>query len=97
MSGTDEKAERRRGRWRLRAWGAAAALWLLPLAAMQVTDEVNWTASDFVAFGALLLGTGLLFELMFWKVGSLVGRIAIGLVIATAALLTWAEGAVGIF
>ena len=87
----------RRGRWRLRAWGAVAALWLLPLVAMQMTDEVAWTVFDFAAFGALLLGAGLLFELMLWKVRSPVGRIAIGAAIAAAFLLLWAAGAVGIF
>ena len=36
-------------------WGLAAALWLAPLVAMQFTREVNWTASDFVVFGVMLL------------------------------------------
>ena len=36
---------------------------LLPLVAMQFTDEVNWGVFDFVFAGALLGGTGLLLEL----------------------------------
>jgi hypothetical protein len=97
MSDSDGHTEPRRGRWRLRAWGAVVALWLLPLLAMQMTDEVAWTVSDFAAFGALLLGAGLLFELMLWKVRSPLARIAIGAAIAAAFLLIWADGAVGIY
>ncbi len=37
-------------------------LLLIPLMAMQFTDEVNWTLSDFVVAGALLLGTVLICE-----------------------------------
>ncbi|TWA32415.1 hypothetical protein FB007_1101 [Sinorhizobium medicae] len=37
-----------RGRpWRRAAWGAAAALMLLPWLAMQVTGEVAWDEADF--------------------------------------------------
>jgi hypothetical protein len=36
---------------------------LLPLVAMQITDEVDWGLADFVFAGALLGGTGLLLEL----------------------------------
>ena len=39
---------------RLLAWGAAAALLLLPLVAMQFTEEVNWTVFDFLVFGSML-------------------------------------------
>lgn len=35
-------------------WGAAAALLGLPAAAMLLTDEVNWGAEDFAAFGLML-------------------------------------------
>lgn len=97
MSDYERDTHRRREGWRLRAWGAVAALWLLPLAAMQMTDEVAWTVSDFASFGALLLGAGLLFELVLWKVRSPIGRIAIGAAIAAAFLLIWADGGVGIF
>ena len=46
---------RPRSRWRIAGW-AAAALMLLPLFAMQVTDQVVWDVADFAIFGALLLG-----------------------------------------
>jgi hypothetical protein len=39
---------------------ATAFLLLLPLVAMQITDEVDWGVADFAFAGALLGGTGLL-------------------------------------
>ena len=43
-------------------------LLLIPIIAMNFTDEVNWTVSDFVVAGTLLLGTGLLCELAMRKI-----------------------------
>jgi hypothetical protein len=40
-----------------------ALVLLVPLVAMQFTDEVDWSVGDFVFAGALLVGTGLLIEL----------------------------------
>jgi hypothetical protein len=40
-------------RWTFRLWIAAGILLLLPLLAMQVTDEVAWDAFDFVVAAAL--------------------------------------------
>ena len=70
---------------------------LIPLIAMQFTGEVNWTLMDFVVMGVLLLGTGLLIELVLRKVKKTVYRIAICGVILLALTLIWAELAVGIF
>ena len=70
---------------------------LIPLIAMQFTGEVNWTLMDFVVMGVLLLGTGLLIELVLRKVKKTVHRIAICGVILLALTLIWAELAVGIF
>ena len=50
---------------------AVAFLLLIPLTAMQFTDEVNWTLLDFVTAGVLLLGTGLLCELVMRKVNKI--------------------------
>jgi len=91
------EASSRLNPWRLAGWGAVAALLLLPLAAMQVTDEIAWTASDFAFAAVLLIGAGALLELTMWKVRGLRYRAAIGLAIAAAVLLVWADGAVGIF
>ena len=70
---------------------------LIPLIAMQFTDEVNWTLSDFVVAGVLLLATGLMSELVIRNVNKMEYRIAIYLAILVAFLLIWAELAVGIF
>ena len=74
-----------------------ALLLLIPLVAMQFTNEVNWTLSDFVVMGALLLGTGLLCELVMRKVNNIKYRVAICGVILAALVLIWIELAVGIF
>ena len=76
---------------------AVALLLLTPLIAMNFTDEVNWTQLDFIAAGVLLIGTGLLCELVLRKVKKSKHRIAICLVILAILLLIWAELAVGIF
>lgn len=41
-----------------------ATILLIPLIAMQFTDEVNWDLTDFIVAEAILLGFGLLYELM---------------------------------
>jgi hypothetical protein len=38
---------------------AVPALLLVPFVAMRFTDEVNWTALDFITMGFMLLMTGL--------------------------------------
>ena len=74
-----------------------ALLLLIPLIAMQFTDEVNWTLFDFIVAGVLLLTTGLMCELVIRKVNKIEYRFAICLAILAALLLIWAELAVGIF
>lgn len=70
---------------------------LIPLIAMQFTDEVKWTLIDFGVAGALLLGTGLMCELVMGKVNNNKYRIAFCAMILLVLLLIWAELAVGIF
>ncbi|WP_395044919.1 hypothetical protein [Flavobacterium sp.] len=70
---------------------------LIPLIAMQFTNEVNWTLMDFVAAGVLLLGTGLAIEFVIRKVKNVKHRIIICVVIFLILLIIWAELAVGIF
>ena len=74
-----------------------AVLLLIPLIAMRFTNEVNWTLSDFIVAGALLLGTGLLLDLILRKINSTKFRIAISVALLVVFLLIWAELAVGIF
>lgn len=73
------------------------SLLLIPLIAMQFTDEVNWTPLDFVIAGVLLLVTGLIFDLVIRKVKNIKYRIAILIILLVGLFLIWAELAVGIF
>ncbi len=76
---------------------AASGLLLIPLIAMQFSNDVDWKALDFIVMGILLFGTGLLCELVLRKVSKTTNRIIICAVIICLFLLTWAELAVGIF
>lgn len=75
----------------------SAILLLIPFIAMQFTTEVNWTLLDFVVAGALLLGTGLMCELVIRKTNKSKYRIALIVALLLVFLLIWAELAVGIF
>ncbi|MEH6437280.1 hypothetical protein [Massilia sp. DD77] len=81
----------------LRVVLATACLLLVPLVAMQFTREVDWTGSDFVAAGILLVGTGSAWVLLSRLVRAPRERTLLGLVLLGALLVTWAELAVGIF
>jgi len=72
-------------------------LLLIPLIAMQFSPEVDWKLFDFIVMGGLLLGTGLLCELVLRKVKKTEHRILICGAILVALFLIWAELAVGIF
>lgn len=74
-----------------------AALLCIPLTAMLFTDQVDWTLSDFVVAGMLLLGTGLVIEVVARKVKDRSAKI--GMIIGTLVVLflVWAELAVGVF
>ena len=69
---------------------------LLPLLAMQFTDEVVWDLTDFIIAGVLLFGTGLVYELVARRSEKTVYRAAFGVGLAGAFLLFWVNGAVGI-
>ena len=75
----------------------ALLLLLIPLIAMQFSDEVNWTLFDFVVAAILLLGTGLVIEFVLRNVKKITHRIIICIIILAVLLLIWAELAAGIF
>lgn len=82
---------------RLIVWAAVvAALLLIPLVAMQFTEEVNWDLFDFAVMGAMLFGAGLAYELVARKGGATAYRVAVGLALVGVFLLVWINGAVGI-
>jgi hypothetical protein len=80
---------------RTAGWSIAALLMLAPLVAMQISREVNWTASDFVFAGVLIGGVGLVFELAVRATRNLAYRAGAGAALAAAFLTIWVNGAVG--
>lgn len=73
-----------------------AFLLLIPYAAMQFTDEVLWTASDFVIAGAMLFSAGLAFLFLKETRHNTEYRIASAMLVGSALFLTLANLAVGI-
>ena len=73
-----------------------AFLLLLPVVAMQFTDEVVWDLADFAVAGVLLFGAGLTYELVARKGGTTAYRAATGIAMATALALVWMNLAVGL-
>ena len=97
MSGnTGEDSGWRRNRWRLLGWGIAAIMLMLPLIAMQFTDEVDWDVSDFIIFGVMLGTVGGCFELAAKMSPNTAYLAATGVALATAFILIWINAAVGI-
>ena len=72
-------------------------LLLIPLVAMQFTQEVNWDIFDFIVMGVLLAGTGLICELILRRVKSTQYRIILCCAVLFCFFLVWAELGVGIF
>lgn len=76
---------------------ATAAILLVPLVAMQFTDEVAWNGVDFAVAGILLAGTGCVYVVFTRNTSQVRHRILIGLALTVALLVVWMELAVGIF
>ena len=72
-------------------------LLLIPLIAMQFTDEVNWSVLDFVVMGTLLLFFGFTLDFMIRKVTTTRLKILVAISVIALFLLIWGELAVGIF
>lgn len=96
MSVTTDKISTQTHALRMAAWGCSAALLALPWVAMRFSQEVNWTTSDFVIFGAMLLTACLAFEVALRRVHSLGKRLMAAVGIAALFGLVWAQLAVGI-
>lgn len=75
---------------------ATGVVLLVPLIAMQFTNEVAWNLTDFILAGALIFGTGAAYTLITRKSGKTTYRYAVGLALFSALLLIWVNGAVGI-
>lgn len=91
----EARGARRGTKWRIVGWSFAALLLLLPLAAMQFTDEVAWSGGDF-AFVAVLCGiVGGAFELTVRMSRDLAYRAGVAAALAAASFVVVATGAVG--
>lgn len=97
MAGHAENSGPKRGsRWRIGAWGLAALILLLPLMAMQITDEAAWGPADFAVAAILMVGVGSAFELTVRMTGNTAFRTAVGVALAATLILIWLNLAVGI-
>jgi hypothetical protein len=76
---------------------ATAFILLIPLVAMQFTDEVNWTLADFLVAGTLLLATGFAFEFISRKLTATKQRAILAIALGLALVIVWTDLAVGIF
>lgn len=75
---------------------ATGVILLIPLVAMQFTDEVKWGLPDFIVIGILLFGMGFLY-VHIARVVPRKYRTLIGVACIITLLYIWAELAVGIF
>ncbi|MHA7818460.1 MAG: hypothetical protein ACX930_02310 [Erythrobacter sp.] len=73
----------------------ALALLAVPLIAMQMSDDVNWTAGDFLAAAVLLFGLGAAIELAIRFAPSRAVRAAAVALALAAFVFVWAMLAVG--
>ena len=70
---------------------------LIPLIAMQFTNEVNWTLTDFIIGGLLLFGFGFLIDLVLRNLKTSKKKVLIIIVLILILILIWMELAVGLF
>ena len=75
---------------RLLAWITVPVLLLIPAVAMRFGDEVNWTAMDFAFAGGVLVGAGLVLEVVGWMTRKPALRFGAALVVGLALGLIWA-------
>lgn len=72
------------------------AILIIPLIAMEFTNEVVWTLSDFIFAGTLIFGTELTYKIVTKESEKITYRAAVGTALVTGFILIWANGAVGI-
>lgn len=77
--------------------GIVVFILLIPLVAMQFSNEVKWDIADFTIMGMLLLATGVTIEIVTRLVKSAQLKLAFTIITLLVLFLIWAELAVGIF
>lgn len=80
----------------LRVAIATVLLLMIPLVAMQFTDEVDWDLPDFIIMGILLFSAGFSYVLIAQHTKGIVHRLAVASAIGTTLLMIWANLAVGL-
>jgi hypothetical protein len=75
---------------RVIGWCTVPVLLLLPAVAMQFTSEVQWTAMDFGFAGAVLVGAGLVLELVTRMTVRPALRFGAALVVGLVVMAIWA-------
>lgn len=79
------------------AWAVGVLILLLvPLTAMQVSDDWNLGFFDFVFAFVVLFGAGLTFELIARKADTIAYKAGVGVAVTAVLLLIWISAAVGI-
>ncbi|WP_312513616.1 hypothetical protein [Chryseobacterium culicis] len=73
------------------------ALLSIPLVGNLISNEVNWSASDFLIAGALLFITAFLINLVRSRIKKQSQKVLVTIFILLALALIWLELAVGIF
>jgi len=81
---------------RVAGWSLAAGLLALPAVAMQFTEEVDWSAGDFLFAAIVFAIVGGLLELAARTSASLAYRVGAAVAVATGLLTVWITLAVGI-
>lgn len=74
---------------RILGWLGVAAMLIYPAVAMRFTTDVNWTLSDFVFAGVVLIGGAGIIELFALKVRSPMLRIGFALAVVALAAVIW--------
>ena len=82
--------------WRIALWGTAVFILLIPLIAMQLTDEVAWDREDFVIFGVMLVAACSVYEIAARLTHNTTRRAIAGIGIAAVFMLVWLDLAAGI-
>lgn len=70
---------------------------IIPLLAMQFTEEVQWEMNDFIIAGILLFFVSIIVKVVAEKVKTRKPKMITIVLIIIAFLLIWAELAVGVF
>ena len=76
---------------------AAELMLLVPLIAMQFSDEWDWGVMDFIIVGVLLAGVGVAYCMIISGLKNNIRQAVIGFALAASMVLIWMELAVGIF